>query len=67
MTNAEIEIAVRELAHTWADELGLEYSGVQLPDLMEYNFLTVINRLMLQHIAQQNAPSEPPPVEGAHA
>ena len=55
MTNAEIEIAVRELAHTWANDLDLEYSGVQLPDLMEYNFLTVVNRLMLQHIAQQQA------------
>jgi len=49
---AVAEVITWRLSHSWYDGLGLEYSGVALGDCMEYNLLTVLNRLMLQYQAQ---------------
>ncbi len=48
MNKDELEAANWQIAHTWADGLGLEYGGVDLGDLSEYSVLTVLGRVQLQ-------------------
>jgi len=67
MTDKAVAEAITwRLSHSWYDGLGLEYSGVGLGDCMEYNLLTVLNRLMLQHQAQA-VKAEAPQGEQANA
>lgn len=40
------------LAHTWADNLSLEYAGVDLADCVTYNVLTVLGGIALDHLEQ---------------
>ena len=55
MTKAELEAANWQLAHEWADGLGLDFAGVSLGDLAVYSFLSVIGRIQLVDAAQQQA------------
>lgn len=55
MTKDQIETATWGLAHEWHTGLGLEWAGIELGDLVTYSILTVINRLMLQHLEQESA------------
>ena len=40
-----MEQANWQVAHTWAEGLGLEYAGVDLGDLTVYSLLTTLGRI----------------------
>lgn len=52
ITKADAERANWLLAHTWADNLSLEYAGVDLADCLTYNVLTVLGGVALEHLEQ---------------
>lgn len=52
LTKPAAERANWRLAHTWADNLSLEYAGVDLADCVTYNVLSVLGGIALQHLEQ---------------
>lgn len=50
LTKAAAERANWKLAHSWADNLSLEFAGVDLVDCMEYNVLSVLGGIALDYL-----------------
>lgn len=52
MNKSDAEAANWQLAHHWADGLGLEFAGVDLADVTVYSLLQVIGKMALIHLQQ---------------
>ena len=55
-TKAMAEASMQTFAHEWWQGLGLELSGVNLGDALEYSVLTVSGSLWKQWLDAQAAP-----------
>lgn len=55
MNKEQLEAANWQVAHTWADGLGLEYGGIDLSDLAVYSLLSVLGRVQLTDIEKAAA------------
>lgn len=50
----QAELANWQLAHSWAQGLGLEFDGIDLADTITYSMLTVLGRIWLADASGQH-------------
>ena len=55
MNKTDLEAANWNVAHTWAEGLGLEFSGIDLSDLTVYSLLMVLGRIQIAAAEQPPA------------
>lgn len=57
MSKQEMEQANWQIAHTWAEGLGLEYAGIDLGDLTVYSLLSILGRVEMNEQEKAQAPN----------